>query len=645
MHFSIRSAVALMAAASCISSVFAKKEDAKPKPNFVFILTDDQDERMDSLAHMPLVQDLLMKEGTHFTKHYAHLAWCCPSRASLWTGQHAHNHNVTAVEPPGGGWPKIQEIGRWNNYLPVWMQKAGYNTYYSGKLYNNHTVDNYGAHGKHVAGWTESDFLLDPYTYTFIDSTFQHNRGNLHDKPTKVKGYSTSIITDNTLRYIDDAVKAKKPFLAIAAPVAPHVSIRNPRGAIPVPEEKYDGKLSNLKVPRAPNFNPDEKSGVLHISDIAKVTNEEEIKTWDELYQKRAESLLSVDDMVGEVVKKLEKQGILDNTYIIYSSDNGYHIGHHRMSPGKKCAYEEDINVPLIIRGPGIAKGKETNLVTAHIDLAPTIMNLAGLGGENRKHKFDGQGLELPLEKDEDFENAKKERGEHVNVELWGTYMQEGFIFPAIKAIQSYKALRIQGPKYDLMYSVWCNQSAHELYDMTNDKFQMNNLYPKSLQDKKSPKQRKKKAPKEDKKSPLKDNKKEPRASLEKKQKAGELLGRPLQQVLNRLDAVLLVQKSCKEDECRKPWKQLHPNGRVKNLQDALDKQYDRQYEKYPKVKFERCLATPVYRPQIEGPQWGDVKHKRNVDMRDLDVGDVDAGDGGMPEIDMGQDEDWEDWA
>jgi hypothetical protein len=191
--------------------------------------------------------------------------------------------------------------------------------------------------------------------------------------------------------------------------------------------------------------------------------------------------------MVAQVVKKLEDEHVLDNTYIIYSSDNGYHIGHHRMAPGKKCAFEEDINVPFIIRGPKVAKGKKTDMVTAHVDLAPTIMNMAGLKPEPEKHKFDGRGLEFPLLSQEDIDNEKKARGEHVNIEMWGDYQQEGFYHPRkstksklesgimyctnktieINATQTYKALRIQGDGYDLFYSVWCNQSAHELYDMT----------------------------------------------------------------------------------------------------------------------------------------------------------------------------------
>src|ERR1051326_8897184 len=127
--------------------------------------------------------------------------------------------------------------------------------------------------------------------------------------------------------------------------------------------------------------------------------------------------------MVEQVVNKLESEGVLNNTYIIYTADNGYHLGQHRLSPGKKCAFEEDINVPLIIRGPKIAKSKSTDLVTAQVDLAPTIFNMIG---KDLRSEFDGAGLKLPLLTDQDFAAAKSERGEHVNVEFWGNWTQEG---------------------------------------------------------------------------------------------------------------------------------------------------------------------------------------------------------------------------
>jgi N-acetylglucosamine-6-sulfatase len=144
-----------------ICSTFAQNDP--DKPNIVFILTDDQDVRMGSISHMPHVQTLLLDQGIEFTKHYAHLALCCPSRVTLWTGQHAHNHNVTDVGPPYGGWPKIQDVGLYNKYLPVWLNEEGYNTYYSGKLYNAQSMTNWNREGKYPTGLTESVSLYQDF--------------------------------------------------------------------------------------------------------------------------------------------------------------------------------------------------------------------------------------------------------------------------------------------------------------------------------------------------------------------------------------------------------------------------------------------------------------------------------------------------
>ena len=115
------------------------------KPNIIFILSDDQDLLLNSLDHMDAVQTHLVSHGTSFTKHYAHVSLCCPSRATLWTGRHAHNTNITDVsnKNPGGGWNAVQQNGLSDKYLPQWIQDEGYNTYYSGKLYNGHGEENY----------------------------------------------------------------------------------------------------------------------------------------------------------------------------------------------------------------------------------------------------------------------------------------------------------------------------------------------------------------------------------------------------------------------------------------------------------------------------------------------------------------------
>jgi arylsulfatase A-like enzyme len=158
-------------------------------------------------------------------------------------------------------------------------------------------------------------------------------------------------------------------------------------------------------------------------------------------------------------VSRLVDYGILDNTYIIYTSDNGYHIGQHRLQPGKECGFEEDINIPLVIRGPDVPAGAVTDVVTSHTDLAPTIFKLIG-----KRPRDDFDGVAIPVTEAE-LEIAEQTRHEHVNVEYWGFALAEGKYGKEVYWNNTYKSLRIIGKGYNLYYSVWCNNE-HELYDL-----------------------------------------------------------------------------------------------------------------------------------------------------------------------------------
>lgn len=140
----------------------------------------------------------------------------------------------------------------------------------------------------------------------------------------------------------------------------------------------------------------------------------------DHLYRQRLRALQAVDELVDGLFQRLENYGLLGNTYVIYSSDNGYHIGQHRLQPGKSCGYEEDVNVPLIMRGPGLAANFSTDIVTTHTDLAPTFLELLGI-----PLREDLDGRPIPVKK-ADIQEAHLERREHANVEYWGFAGGEG---------------------------------------------------------------------------------------------------------------------------------------------------------------------------------------------------------------------------
>lgn len=144
------------------------------------------------------------------------------------------------------------------NYLPVWLQNAGINTYYTGKLFNAHTIDNYNA--PYPAGFTESDFLLDPYTYQYLNSTWQRNKERPKSYPGK---YTTDIISEKANNFLNSAVAAQRPFFLAIAPVAPHSNVEFDLGSElslrvtpPVSAERHKHLFDNVRVPRTDNFNP-----------------------------------------------------------------------------------------------------------------------------------------------------------------------------------------------------------------------------------------------------------------------------------------------------------------------------------------------------------------------------------------------------
>ncbi|CAN8104609.1 unnamed protein product [Discula destructiva] len=187
------------------------------RPNVLFILTDDQDLHIKSVDHMQYLQSDIVSNGVTYSRHFCTVALCCPSRATLWTGKAGHNHNVTDVAPPHGGYPKVVDRGVNNDYLPLWVQEAGYNTYYTGKLWKLQSVSNY--HAPYARGFNGSDFLLDPYAYRYWDSKISHNGGS----PVSYAGqYSTDVIAEKNYALLREALSHEEPWFLTVAPIAPH---------------------------------------------------------------------------------------------------------------------------------------------------------------------------------------------------------------------------------------------------------------------------------------------------------------------------------------------------------------------------------------------------------------------------------------
>lgn len=384
------------------------------QPNIVFIITDDQDVHMQSLDYMPLLQKYIKDEGTTFDNHYCTVSICCPSRINIWTGRAAHNTNVTDLRPPYGGYPKFVEEGLNENWLPVWLQNLGYNTYYTGKLFNAHSVDNYDS--PPANGFNGSDFLLDPYTYQYYGAKMSRNGA----KPVSYDGqYSPDVVASKAYELLDQAAEHDRPFFLAVAPIAPHSNVHFENGKpvfdLPQYADRHKHLFKDYKIPRTADFNPSHPSGVSWVKRLPEL-NETEVAYFDEFQRARLRSLQAVDEMVEQIVQRLESHGVLENTYVFYTTDNGFHIGQHRMQPGKECPFETDIHIPLAVRGPGIKSGATADAVTSHTDIAATILRLAGSDGKGLD--LDGSSLPLFL--------GEQGQGEHVNVEFWGQALFEG---------------------------------------------------------------------------------------------------------------------------------------------------------------------------------------------------------------------------
>jgi arylsulfatase A-like enzyme len=349
-------AVAALAALAAATVSARDTTAALVRPNIVVILADDQ--RFDTLSQMPHVRQLAA-QGVTFTNSFVTTSECCPSRASILTGEYAHTDGVLQNFGPTS-YPNFDE----SNNLAVWLHDAGYQTALVGKYLNDYTV--YGDH-RVPPGWSDFVAMDSKPEERYYDYTLNDN-GALESYGRTPADYSTDVLAQKAISFVQGA---SKPFFLYFAPVAPHLP------AIPAPQD-VSAPLA-LPPPR-PNFDePD-------ISD----------KPWRGLYRRlfsrgalsyldrdiEGRQLLSLRDLdrqVGALMTALRDKGVLGNTIVIYASDNGFLWGEHRLG-GKLWPYEESIRVPLVVRVPWrSAWGRTDPHIALNIDYASTIAELAGV--------------------------------------------------------------------------------------------------------------------------------------------------------------------------------------------------------------------------------------------------------------------------
>jgi N-acetylglucosamine-6-sulfatase len=344
-----------------------QKQEPKP-PNVILILTDDlavNDLNPRALRHMPNLKSLLMDKGTTFDNAFVTNSLCCPSRATILRGQYTHNHQILSNDPPRGGFQKFRFLGHENSTMATWVKEQGYRTAFFGKYLN-------GYNETYIPpGWDEWYAL----TGNYLSHTFNENGHLVNYEPESY--YDTDVMSEKASEYITRTAGADPPFFTANRPFLMWIGTKAPhQPATPAPRHLKD--YPNLSLPHPPSFDENDVSDKPQwVSDNPHLSQEQK-SYMKELYRKRLQSMLAVDDMIGELIKALKESGELDNTYIVFTSDNGFHLGEHRLGAGKWTPYEEDIRIPLIVRGPGVREGRTLHQMVLNNDLAPTIAELAG---------------------------------------------------------------------------------------------------------------------------------------------------------------------------------------------------------------------------------------------------------------------------
>jgi N-acetylglucosamine-6-sulfatase len=387
------------------------KGSALQKPSFVVVQTDDEtmEELYDAVRlsngaeefAMPSTLSLLGERGVTFSRYYTPYSLCAPSRVSLLTGRYAHNDNVRGNVPPNGGWTGFQARQAYSHNLATWLQGAGYRTIHIGKILNGYGDAPYSPGTEEPPGWSSWHTILnsdtDHYAYGYMlnnNGVVEGPYGNSGSWETReygeiddagcpyapLNGKPCYFETDHFNQLATEELAAtspEQPFYMQVDYTSPHGDFRRPAG--PQPATRDIGRFAGAPLPdsRAEGFNEGNVNDKPRFIREAPYLSATEIHTYRVYYQNCLAALISVDEGVKQIVDELGALGRLRNTYIVFTSDNGFFFGQHRLVGGKFLAYEPSTHLPLIIRGPGIKAGTTTGQLASTIDIAPTILELA----------------------------------------------------------------------------------------------------------------------------------------------------------------------------------------------------------------------------------------------------------------------------
>jgi N-acetylglucosamine-6-sulfatase len=408
------------------------------RPSFVLIQTDDQ--TLDSLyatftafagaaetRAMPNTLDLIAKRGMTFNDYYVPYPLCCPSRVSLLTGRYAHNTGVKGNVQPNGGYFGFSFRAAASHNLATWLQAAGYRTIHVGKFLNGYGDEPYDTGTSVPPGWdawhtvVKSDTHHYSYGYTLNDNGMlngpQGDSGSWETREYSVRddiGCPFAPLDGLPCHYLTDTLTniattemlgthPEQPFFLQLDYNSPHGDFRRPAGPEPAPRHYDWFKGARHPHDRSEGFDEGNVTDKPRFIRDAPHLTPTEKKVYRTYYQKQLESLRSVDDGVKQVIQTLGQMGRLRNTYVIFTSDNGFFFGEHRLLGGKFLAYEPATHMPFLIRGPGIPQDSASDELVANVDVAPTLLELAGAEADK---SIDGRSL-VPYLEDPELRSSR----------------------------------------------------------------------------------------------------------------------------------------------------------------------------------------------------------------------------------------------
>ena len=467
-----RTALLVTAAAVLLPASGASAQDAGPEaaargPNVVVVMTDDQ--RFDDMRALPKTRRLIGAAGVTFTRYFASYPVCCPARATFLSGQYAQNHGVRCLYPAcGGGFGKLNQ----REYLPVWLERAGYATAHIGKFLNG-----YGSERPPDVpnGWTEWFGLVDHSTYRMWGyDLFENGQRRTYGRLLRElpRYYQTDVLTNKATQFISRRSGGDAPFFLSVAYLAPHHESGHTQqltGKLVRPAPRHRRRFAHMPLPKPPSYNePDLGDKPWFVGRWNRAITARREAAISKRMHERWASLPAVDDGVEDIVGALRRTGELDNTYVIFTSDHGFMQGEHRIPQGKMVPYDPSTQVPFLIRGPGIPRGRSTKALVGDVDLAPTILDATPA---RPSHPLDGRSI-LPFARDvrlrslRPFLHTTAGQGAkgRTNTREGGTRGTQPRV-PAWSAVRTTRWLYIE-----------YKGGQREMYDLKNDHWQLNSV-------------------------------------------------------------------------------------------------------------------------------------------------------------------------